>query len=268
MAKLLKACLFGLLIGIVGVVLSVLPITRSFEEDVGLGLLFQLRGVRPPPTDVVVVSIEHDSSEYFNVPDNPDKWPRSLHTRLTDRLVQAGAKVIIFDVHFLEPRSPEDDVLFEKAIKRAGNVVLADALIAKEVPMGLMEARVSANSIVEIAKPFSPFKEAAAETGPFVLPRIPFKVNQYWTFQQGAGDAPAIPILAFQIFSSTVFEPFIQLLEQVRPNLTGQFPKDFESARTNKGLVELVRNIGEIFEGGPRLADDMLEAIGHAGSHP
>ncbi len=268
MAKLLKACLFGLLIGIVGVVLSVVPLSRSFEEDVGLELLFQLRGVRLPPTDVVVVSIDHDSSEHLNVPDNPDKWPASLHARLTDRLVQTGAKVIIFDVHFLEARSPEEDVNFEKAIERAGNVVLADTLIAKEVSRGVMaEPRADADNIVKTSKPFAPFKEAAAGTGPFVLPRIPSRVNQYWTFQQGAGDAPTFPILALQLFSSPVYEPFIQLLEQVRPNLTGQLPNDFESARTSKGLVELVRNIRELFEGDPHLAGDMLKALGHAGSH-
>lgn len=261
--------MFGLLIGIVGVVLSVVPFSRSFEEDVGLDLLFQLRGVRLPPTDVVVIRIDHDSSAHFKVPDNPDEWPRSLHARLTDRLVQAGARVIIFDVHFLEARSPEEDGYFEKAITRAGNVVLADTLIAKEVPMGLMaEPRADANSIVKISKPFAPFKKAVAGTGPFMLPGIPFKVHQYWTFLRGAGDAPTLPVLALQLFSSPVYERLIDLLEQVRPNLTGHLPNDFESARTSKGLVELVRTIRKLFEGDPHLAEDMLQALGHAGSHP
>ncbi|MGP0593224.1 hypothetical protein ACTRXD_11915 [Nitrospira sp. T9] len=79
MAKLVKAGLFGLLIGIVGVVLSAVPLSRSIEEDVGLGLLFKLRGVRPPPTDVVVIRIDHDSSAHFNVSDNSDEWPRTLY---------------------------------------------------------------------------------------------------------------------------------------------------------------------------------------------
>ena len=90
MTKLIKAGIFGLLVGVVGLVLSVVPLSRSFEDDVGLGLLFKLRGVRSPPSDVVVVSIDHDSAEHFNLPINPDKWPRSLHARLTERLVHAG----------------------------------------------------------------------------------------------------------------------------------------------------------------------------------
>src|SRR5690606_28231794 len=112
-AKIIKAALFGLLIGMVGVVLSIVPLSRSVEEDVGLGLLFQLRGVRPPPADVVIIGIDHDSSAHFNVPDDPGEWPRFLFARLTERLIQAGARVIIFDVKFLEARSPEEDGFFE-----------------------------------------------------------------------------------------------------------------------------------------------------------
>ncbi|WP_447963434.1 CHASE2 domain-containing protein [Nitrospira sp. Ecomares 2.1] len=268
MAKLIKAVLFGLLIGTVGVVFSVVPLSRSFEEDVGLGLLFQLRGVRPPPTEVVVIRIDQDSSEHLNVPDNPDKWPRSLHARLTDGLVKAGAKVIVFDVNFLEARSPEEDVIFQKAIQRAGNVVLADAVHLKKVPMGVMaEAGAGPDSIVKISKPFALFKEAAAGTGPFMLPGIPFRANQYWTFQKGRGDTPTFPILALQLFSSSVYEKFIDLLDQVHPNLTGRLPNDFESIRTSKGLVELVRNIRKVFEGNPHLAEDMLKALGPVGSY-
>jgi adenylate cyclase len=265
----IKACIFGLVIGLIGLVLSFLPLSRGFEEDVGLGLLFQLRGVRPPPTDVVVVSIDHDSSDHFNVPNNPDKWPRSLHARLTDRLVQAGASVITFDVHFLEPRSPADDQLFETALKRAGNVVLADALRAKEVPMGVLaEAHAETNTIVKISKPYAPFKAAAAGTGPFVLPRIPFKVNQYWTFQQGAGDAPTFPVLALQFYAARVYAPFIQLVEQVRPDLTGRLPQDFTAALKTLGLMELMRTIRDVFEGDPLLAEDMLNAVEHGGPRP
>ena len=266
MAKLIKAALFGLLIGMVGVALSIVPLSRSVEEDVGLGLLFQLRGVRPPPGDLVIIGIDHDSSAHFNVPDEPDKWPRFLYARLTERLAQAGARVIIFDVNFLEARSPEEDGLFENAIKKAGNVVLADPLIARNISMAMGSgARGEADSIVDISKPFVPFKEAAAGTGPFVLVKNPVKFSQDWTFQQGAGQAPIFPILAIQLFFSPVYQQFIELLEQVRPKLTGRLPKDFESARTSKGLVELARNIRELFESDPRLTEDMLKALRHAG---
>lgn len=52
-------------------------------------------------------------------------WPRDMHARLVDRLVQAGASVIAFDVMFSEHVDPEGDAAFAQAIARAGNVVLA-----------------------------------------------------------------------------------------------------------------------------------------------
>jgi hypothetical protein len=39
----------------------------------------------------VVISIDRESSEQLNIPDNPDKWPRSLHERLTETLAREPA---------------------------------------------------------------------------------------------------------------------------------------------------------------------------------
>ena len=58
MSRLARAAFLGFLMGIVGVLLSFFPFAHDIEEDVGLGLLFKLRGVRKPPADVVVVSID------------------------------------------------------------------------------------------------------------------------------------------------------------------------------------------------------------------
>jgi adenylate cyclase len=77
MSRLSKGIFLGAIIGIVGLVVSLFQFALNLEENAGLGLLFQLRGVRPAPSDVVVVSIDKESSEYLNLPDNPDKWPRS-----------------------------------------------------------------------------------------------------------------------------------------------------------------------------------------------
>ena len=97
-SRLLKAAALGLVVGIVGMLLSPLPFALSLEEDTGLGLLFKLRGARKAPNDIVIVSIDKQSSDQLNLHNNPDKWPRSLHARLTDMLVKEGAKVVAFDV--------------------------------------------------------------------------------------------------------------------------------------------------------------------------
>src|SRR4030066_853111 len=106
MSPLFKAILLGFLVGVFGLVASPFRFTLGNEENAGLGLLFKLRGARQPPSDVVVISIDRESSEHLDLPDNPDKWPRSLHARLTETLTREGARVISFDVHFIDPRSP------------------------------------------------------------------------------------------------------------------------------------------------------------------
>ncbi|MGH7769722.1 MAG: hypothetical protein ACREQP_19920, partial [Candidatus Binatia bacterium] len=84
MSRLTKSVLLGFLIGLAGVALSFFHFAHDFEENAGLGLLFSLRGLRKAPADVVVVSIDSESSEQLDVPRNPDRWPRSLHARLVE----------------------------------------------------------------------------------------------------------------------------------------------------------------------------------------
>ena len=262
----LKAVAWGCAVGLVGFVFSFTHMARGFEEDVGLDLLFKLRGIQQPPTEAVVVSIDRDSAENLKIPDNPDKWPRSVHARLIDTLVQGGAKAITFDVHFIEPKVAEDDQLFEQAIRRAGNVVLADAMRAKDIPISPAgNGATGTTNIVKLTKPFEPFAKAATGTAPFVLPRIPFKVNQYWTFQQGAGDAPTFPVVALQQYGLEGFGEIVQLVRQVNPVYADKLPVDIEQARVTRGLVGMIRDLRDLFEGDPLLADQVRDELERSG---
>src|SRR5262249_4850054 len=262
MTRILKALGLGSAVGLVGIVLSFTLAAKHFEEDLGLDLLFQLRGVRPPPPEAFVVSIDPDSSEKLHLPDNPDKWPRSVHTRLIDRLMEAGAKVITFDLHFIEPKVPEDDRLFAQAISRAGNVVLADAMRAKDIPISQAGAGWSdTNYIVKLTKPYEPFAEAAIGTAPFVLPRIPFKVNQYWTFQQGAGDVPTFPIVALQEYGRDAFGDLIQLVKQANPAYSDKLPADVGRERAGRVLVGRMPDLRDPSHAAPRLAQRVREGL-------
>ena len=262
LSRLSKAVILGLLTGIVGVIFIFLPFGHSLDENIGLDLLFKLRGEKPNPSDAIIVSIDKDSSEHLNLPDNPDKWPRSFHARLVENLVREGAKVIAFDVHFIEPRVAEDDNLFAKAIQKAGNVVLCEPLKAKEVPLSDKGSpHEDVLSIVKIVKPIELFSDPAAATAPFVLPRIPFKVNQYWTFQTGAGDSPTFPAVVVQLFNLDVYEDFIHLLEKVSPDQAAKLPRDPNTVIKTKNVKGLVRNIREIFENEPWIAERMLKEL-------
>ena len=260
-SRILKALPLGLLVGVIGLVLSFFHFSHELEEDVGLGLLFKLRGVRQAPSDAVVVSIDRESSEQLNVPDNPDKWPRSLHARLVDKLSKQGAAVITFDLHFLESRNSDDDKSFAAAMQKARNVVLADALTAKEIPGATGGAYASEHRIVKMMKPFAPFSQSAAATAPFVLPRIPFKVNQYWTFQAGTGDSPTFPVVAFQLFTMKAYEDFIRLLKKLGPPEAAKLPADSETVISAKTVSKVVRDIKDIFDSDPSLERRMIQEL-------
>jgi adenylate cyclase len=265
MTRIVKATPLALLVGIAGLIISFSQFSHEFEEDIGLGLLFKLRGPRPAPSDAVVISIDKESADQLKIPENPDKWPRSLHARLVETLIDEGAKVVTFDLHFIESRVPQDDKLFAQAINKAGNVVLADALTTREIPISNPSGSFAAeHSIVKPIKPLPLLGDAAVATAPFVLPRIPFKVNKYWTFQTNAGDSPTFPIVAYQLFNMEVYDDFVRLLEKTRPSLAGKLPDKLATATKQKGVAKLMRDIRGIFEGDPALERQMIDELERA----
>ena len=72
-ARIAKAIILGGVISLTGVILSLIPFGPEMEKNEGLDILFKLRGKRTPPPDAVVVSIDKESAEFLNIPENPDK---------------------------------------------------------------------------------------------------------------------------------------------------------------------------------------------------
>lgn len=261
-----SAMLLGLVIGIAGLMIGPVSFMVTLEEDAGLGLLFRLRGARPAPADTIVISIDKESSEQLNLPDNPDKWPRSLHARLVEKLASSGASVIAFDVHFIEPRSAVQDKVFAAAIRKAGNVILCQPLKLKEVRSGQRRRDTAENhNLVQVVQPLDLFVRSASATAPFTLPRIPFKVSQYWTFETSAGDVPTMPVVAFQLFTAPLYGDFVRLLERVDSKLSGKLPETVASKIVKGELAELISSIHALFEADPTLAGRMLEEVNRSG---
>jgi len=78
------------------------------------------------PTGIAVVGVDEVS---FNELQEQWPFPRTLHARLVDRLREAGAKEIVYDVQFTEPTKPAADLALYDAIGRAGGAVLATSEI-------------------------------------------------------------------------------------------------------------------------------------------
>jgi len=264
LTRVLRILFLGVIVAITGLAISFFQFAHDFEEDFGLGLLFKLRGPRRPPLDAVVISIDKESADQLRIPENPDKWPRSLHARLLEVLSKAGAAVVTFDVHFLEPRIAEDDKLFAQAIRNTSTVILSDPMTAREVAVSATAGSFGPeHSIVRIVKPLPLLADSAVATAPFVLPRIPFKVNQYWTFQtEGAlSPPPTFPVVAYQLFYAHVHADFVALLEKLRPDLSGKLPHSLEVPIKNKSIGKLMRDIKDIFDSDPALAGQMLDDL-------
>ena len=117
----------------------------------------------PPAPGIVVIAIDEPSFAEIGI---PWPWPRSLHARLVDRLVNGGAKTVAFDILFDVPaRDGADDQIFADAIRRAGNVILAtDQAVVEDRGYGL----------TQWTEPIPMLADAAAAQG---VVRIPYDVD-------------------------------------------------------------------------------------------
>ncbi|MFV1977336.1 MAG: CHASE2 domain-containing protein, partial [Candidatus Scalindua sp.] len=262
MKPLYKALILGSITGIFGLIVSFVTLELGIEENLDLKLLFNMRGQRQVPTDVIVVSIDRLSSERLNQPDKPEKWRRSLHASLVDNLVNAGAAVITFDMVFNESRSTQDDNLFAEAIRNAGNVVLCESIRKNIVPLpGQSGVDIGDLNIEQVMPPIPSLAQPSVAVAPFPLPKVPVTVSQYWTFKKSAGDKPTLPVVTFQAFTLNEYEKFIRLMEKIDPSLTDKLPRDKNEIISSKSLVKTIQDIRNIFEREPLIAEMMLEAL-------
>lgn len=93
-------------------------------------LRFRHRGPIISSRDTSKIVIVEISQESFKSLPEPWPWPRRYYARLIRNLNRAGAKAIGLDVIFTSPdlRNPGEDADFRRAVKEAGNVVLAAKL--------------------------------------------------------------------------------------------------------------------------------------------
>lgn len=114
----LKAFLIAIVIFIITLTSLVSLLDAKFFDNKLL-----LRGEIEELDDIVIVAIDNESIDWLE----QWPWPRSFHSKIVDILSEEQAKLVLFDVFFDSPTTfaPEDDLNFGKALKSAGNVLLA-----------------------------------------------------------------------------------------------------------------------------------------------
>jgi adenylate cyclase len=207
---------------------------------------------------VVVVAVDKASAGQLGLPVTPSLWPRDIHARLIERLSNAGAKVIAFDLRFDTPgKAPEYDVELAKAMNKAGNVVIVERLDREEshLPADQAGAAYYDGSMVKSAAPLPIIADAAVAQATFPLPRTS-RVNDYWAFKTEAGEAPTLPVVALQLFAMNAYGDFARLLRDANPSLASRLPD-----RNAIAIENLILTLRGIFADDPQLPQQMLAAL-------
>ena len=98
-------------------------------EKAGIDILNNFQSNGESSGEVVIVGIDEIS---FSSLEMQWPWPREVHGALVDRLMEEGAKQVVFDVVFAEPSNEESDYMFAESISAAGKVVLASDLSERD----------------------------------------------------------------------------------------------------------------------------------------
>jgi adenylate cyclase len=76
---------------------------------------FSIRGHQAPPKDVVLIEV--DDTTFSSLPQYQWPYPRQLHAKVIDRIVEDHPKAIGFDIQFTEiPRDPSENVRLAESI--------------------------------------------------------------------------------------------------------------------------------------------------------
>lgn len=261
--KLRRAGTVGLIAGLAGVTLSVVPWVLELDQSAGLGLLFRLRGPIPAPNEVAVVAISGAAADRLGLPSQLNEWPRDLHAALIDRLASAGVKAIAIDILFERPRGEPDRVL-ARSIAAAGNVILAEGVRSEELDPGTGAPHVVVDRRIE---PLPELGSAALGTAPFTLPRVPISVSQFWAFGRGMSEQPNLPIVAFQAHALDVYDALVALVAEEVDDDIGRLP-GLDRVRVEHGLGSVVRALRGLFLDDRALANRLRARIAAAGFSP
>lgn len=211
----------------------------QLETEAGLKALYAMRGPEIPPSNVVIIGIDHESASRLQISDEPNAWPRRLHADIIRTAQKNEAAFIAFDIFFAGP-SPDAgaDQSMAEAMKSMGGVVLTDYVKPRQAYAG-----VYVESIVE---PTPQLAEAAFATTPFLLPKSSYGASQFLTFFGGEEERATLPTVLLSAYIRHIgFEKLVDGITQMgRKALPAEVAliKQPQSSKQRQG-VDLSRTI-------------------------
>ena len=147
-----RSLIFCGLFALAGALLALAPLGQRMEREIGLGLLYAVRGELAAPQGALVVGLDRASigwlernidklgqgpgglggclsayaREELGRARNVNQLPRAVYACLIRRLARHDPRLIVFDINF--NRETPDDRLFAEAVRSAGNVLLLERI--------------------------------------------------------------------------------------------------------------------------------------------
>ena len=289
----------GLLLALLGSLLTVLPALWPLQETFDLWLLFKLRGAKSPPEDVVLVTIDQQSSERITLARDPGardrcanlrvddpattderlppphlvmRWPRCVHALAVNALATAGARVIALDISF-RPLSPnaggkaqspdeEQDRALAEAMESAGNVLIAQWL-----------DRVRTNPVRKASDEEGDASERPAQISALIessaLGAAPLRlaygttgrVNGFAAFSQEDGPMSSMPALLLHRSHVEVHSDLVRLIAKVRPEDAELLPRTADALERRRPLQATSLLLRHLVRSQPSLAETLHEAL-------
>lgn len=223
---------------------------NNSEQVSGLQWLFKTRGKLAPPEGVVVVTISRESSRKLGKPEQLIRWSRESYAQLLDRLKVLGAKTIVFDIAFMEPR-PQQDTTLAKAIKTQGQVVLFKYLKRSHINNGGgtldIEEEIRAPDIL---------LDAAVGDASFTLSKFPAYVVKTKLIREGSkGTELTQPLLSLWVHHYPLLQ---ELAQQVN---TAKGPKILSHPPDKKRINDYARLLRWELQSNPAFANNLLKQL-------
>jgi adenylate cyclase len=218
---------------------------EALEERFGLWVLFNLRGARAAPQEVVIIALRSDTGDRISLPrlrsneqpcadlrvdeipathrplgDVPQRWGRCHFAELMRRLIAAKPRVVAFDVGF-RPRDDltrEEDRAVASAIRNSRNVVLAQKVKMRWLPGGIAVE----DGPVELSRDIA---AAALGIAPTPVPKQAFdRIDMFQTFKDGPWSSPTLPALAAQVYALDAYTALRGAVDRILPGASTDLP--------------------------------------------
>ncbi|MGH8129363.1 MAG: CHASE2 domain-containing protein [Steroidobacteraceae bacterium] len=277
----LLAVVSGIAVGAICAALLGIPQIRALEQQVGLRWLFQLRGPVQPPEEVVLVLMNQEAASrialpraaesfhrcedlrvgappptHVSLPALPSRWPRCVHAHLLNRLAEAGARLVAFDVLFRQrpplPGATGDlhawqDVTFAAAASRTR------VIVAQKVELTGGE-----ESLAELSPAIA---NAALGSAPFPLvAESGRRVDRFMAFKEEGLVTPTLAAIAVQAHAGGGYRFLLEFLNRHAEETAMLLPKTQDELEAQGQLQATALLIRQMFRNDTSLSRQLLEA--------